>query len=73
METNKLTKAEQKWYEDLKAVMKRQPKNIFIYCSSDEFNLMRRSDKLLNNNLTKGYDSSEVIATVNYIGDCGAW
>lgn len=73
METNKLTKAEQKWYEDLKAVMKRQPKNIFIFCSSDEFNLMHRNDELLCDDTTKGYDSNKVITSISYKGDCGSW
>lgn len=73
METKPLTKTEQKWFEDLKAVMKRQPKNIFIYCDSDELNLMHQSDGVANEDMTKGYDSEKVIASVRYRGDAGAW
>lgn len=73
METKPLTKTEQKWFEDLKAVIKRQPKNIFIYCTSDELNLIHLSDGVTNGDMTKGYDPEKVITSVSYRGDAGAW
>ena len=72
MEMKALTKTEQKWFEELKALMKRQPKNIYIYCTPDELNFMH-IDHTADENILRGYDSEKVIASVRYRGDAGAW
>lgn len=66
------TKSEQKWYNDLKAIMKRQPKNILLFITSDQFNFFDKN--YLRDCNTKGYfNQNNIIATIPYHGDCGAF
>ena len=71
--TKTLTKSEQKWYDDLKAIMKRQPQNILLFVTSEDFYLFKREDYNCDDRTKGCVDRFDVIVSVPYKGDCGSF
>ncbi len=64
-----ITKSEKEWIDELRRVLKRQPRKIIIFCSPDEI-------ELYNEKCFRDIDGKimkdKAITSIFYRGDCGA-
>lgn len=64
-----ITKSEKEWIDELRRILKRQPRKIIIFCSPDEIELY--NEKYFRDTDGKVMKDKE-ITSIFYRGDCGA-
>lgn len=64
------TTKEQKWFNELKAVMKKCPNTLWIFCTPNSFDVYH-ANRHYDPEKRKTKDSC--IDSINYSGDCGAY